>query len=153
MRTHVICLFLDGDFAPNGHSFMTCAVKRDDLSVLSSTLCPVQITNEPHQKISPPLNVRLFFFLPVWMKWCLFGEMVDHGSIFIDSMLCPVFFFPLCLHHLSFLSGFVHDYSSCDHDPVLKAGRLVRFRLSRHCVLRLHHSSRALRPQGKRQDR
>lgn len=57
-----ICLFMDKDLAPNGQWLMTCAVKRDDLAVLSSTVCPVQITNEPHQKISPPVNVRLFFF-------------------------------------------------------------------------------------------
>lgn len=60
---------------------------------------------------------------------------------------------PLFSPRLSFLSGFVHDYSSCHHDPVLQAGRFFRVRLSRHRVLRLHHSSRALRPQGKTQAR
>lgn len=59
------------------------------------------------------------------------------------------FFVCVCVRPCACIfSGFVHDYSSCHHDPVLEAGRFFRFRLSRHRVLRLHHSSRALRPKG-----
>lgn len=57
----VICLLIDEALAPGSHWRMTCAVKRDDLALLSSTLCPVQISNDPHQKYHLLLMSGYFF--------------------------------------------------------------------------------------------
>lgn len=79
---------------------MTCAVKRNDLVMLSSTLCPVQITNDPHQKISPPVNVSGVFF-PASLdemfvcleRWLTMGQYLSiHLALSpLFSLACPSF--------------------------------------------------------------
>lgn len=147
----LICLFIDEDLAPSSQWLLTCAVKCDDLAMLSSTLCPVQITNDPHPKKKYHLLLMSGNFFPASLDEMVFVWRNDWPwvNIYRFTLLSPLFLSPLCVRRLSFLSGFVHDYSPCHHDPVLQAGRFFRLRLSRHCVLRLHHSGRALRPQGK----